>query len=100
MAASPPTHVNGNRVIQFASLPSKKLPLGYLAPANGKPALQPIDLVVIAVSEKSACEAIYWLHCLNDRLETVTGDMYYSHASAQRFLIKEYGVDAVVWCTV
>lgn len=88
-----PANVDGLRVIQYAMLPVKMLPKGYLAPASG-PALEPIDLVVIAVGDEPE---MFWVRCLNDRRETVTGEMYYSLPSAQRFLQDEYGVEGVAW---
>ena len=91
-----PTSVDGLRVVQYATLPDKILPKGYMAPANG-PALEPINLAVIAVGDTLDGESLFWVRCLNDQLETVTGDMYYSLPAAQRFLLDEYGVDGVVW---
>jgi len=62
--------------------------------------LQSINFVVIAVVEGVDGENLYWVRCLNDERQIVTGDMYYSLAAARRFLSEEYGVEGVAWKTL
>ena len=95
MPSNIPTKVDGLRVVQYAELPTKLLPKGYISPPDG-PSLEPIGLVVIAVDDELD-DPLYWVRCLNDELQTVTGDMYYALASAQQFLLDEYGVQGVAW---
>jgi hypothetical protein len=95
-----PEAVYGNEVIEYAKLPAKILPRGYAAPRNGRVPLQPIDLVVIAIGAGVDDELVYWVSCLNDQQEVVTGDMYYTVDSAREFLKIEYGVEDIKWTKV
>jgi len=100
MASRVPPAVYGSEVIEFAKLPQKVLPRGYVTPANGREPLQPIDLVVISHSESASREYLYWVHCLNDKGQVVTGEMYYTLESARDFLRVEYGVEGIKWSKV
>lgn len=95
-----PEAVYGNEVIEYAELPAKILPRGYVEPQNGQVPLQPIDLVVIAIGAGTDDELVYWVRCLNDQQEVVTGDMYYTVDSARDFLKIEYGVEDIKWTKV
>ncbi|MBR7780422.1 hypothetical protein [Undibacterium rugosum] len=100
MALKIPAAIYGNEVIEYAELPTKILPCGYVAPRNGQVPLQPIDLVVIAIGAGVDSELLYWVSCLNDQQEVVTGDMYYTVEAARDFLKIEYGVEDVKWTKV
>ncbi|MBC3831591.1 hypothetical protein H8K33_08715 [Undibacterium amnicola] len=95
-----PAAVYGNEVIEFAELPTKILPSGYIVPRNDQAPLQPINLVVITISAGIDSELAYWVSCLNDQQEVVTGDMYYTVETARDFLKTEYGVEDVIWIKV
>ncbi|MBR7800259.1 hypothetical protein [Undibacterium fentianense] len=95
-----PSAIYGNKVIEYAELPMKILPLGYVFPKNGQAPLQSTDLVVIAVSVDAHDDSVYWVSCLNDQQEVITGEMYYTVESARNFLEAEYGVKDVKWIKV
>ena len=81
-------------------MPAKILPSGYVAPRSGQVPLQSVDLVVIAIGAGVDRKLVYWVRCLNDQQEVMTGDMYYTVESARDFLKIEYDVEDVKWTKV
>lgn len=92
-----PTEVDGLQVLEFAILPEKLRPFGYIPPADGSAWLPPIDLIVIAEGPGPDGEPVYWVSCLDEAQNVVTGDMYYSIESARDFPRIEYGVSGLSW---
>ena len=63
MTPSVPFQIDGNPVIHYAQLPYKALPAGYLAPTDGRAALEAIDLIVISIGSGIAEED--QIYCVN-----------------------------------
>lgn len=98
MTPSIPLQIDGNPVIHYAQLPYKALPAGYLAPTDGRAALKAIDLIVISLGSGIAeGDQIYWVSCLDEGGNVVTGEMYYTLDAAFDFPRTEYGFRNTIW---
>ncbi|GEM_PF-6157589 len=89
-----PVRIDDFRVIETGALAESRLPLGYVAPSDGRPPLKPVKNV--ALCEADGVDGYYTLFC-TDTWEYVTYQFNETREYAKRNVVKEFGVDVTGW---